>query len=320
MKISCFELKQTGVLQPVNAEEVSGRWRAGDGAFWVDLDSYEVAQLKEWLDALDLPRFIKERCLDIGKSTQMVLLPEYAFLEITVFSDDELSSLTNVGMLCLKNLLITLHPEPIHNLEKVHRSIDELKLKDISTSGLLNILLLIQANEAAAAARAVQASLTAMDKRMDEDPDSVDLDEILAAKQAVSGVIAVSQEQKECFEVLDGAETAVLDFTKLRGSMQLLVSTAGSVNRHADRMERRLVDLRQRYNTNQQDKTNHRLAVLTVISAVFLPLSLLAGIWGMNFTLMPELQLSFGYPLALALMVLIAGGLAWFFYTRGWFD
>jgi hypothetical protein len=140
-------------LQPVNAEEVSGRWRAGDGAFWVDLDSYEVAQLKEWLDALDLPRFIKERCLDIGKSTQMVLLPEYAFLEITVFSDDELSSLTNVGMLCLKNLLITLHPEPIHNLEKVHRSIDELKLKDISTSGLLNILLLIQANEAAAAAR-----------------------------------------------------------------------------------------------------------------------------------------------------------------------
>jgi magnesium transporter len=320
MKISCFELKQTGVLQPVNAEEVSGRWRAGDGAFWVDLDSYEVAQLKEWLDALDLPRFIKERCLDIGKSTQMVLLPEYAFLEITVFSDDELSSLTNVGMLCLKNLLITLHPEPIHNLEKVHRSIDELKLKDISTSGLLNILLLIQANEAAAAARAVQASLTAMDKRMDEDPDSVDLDEILAAKQAVSGVIAVSQEQKECFEVLDGAETSVLDFTKLRGSMQLLVSTAGSVNRHADRMERRLVDLRQRYNTNQQDKTNHRLAVLTVISAVFLPLSLLAGIWGMNFTLMPELQLSFGYPLALALMALIAGGLAWFFYTRGLFD
>ncbi len=320
MKTSCFELKQTGVLQPVNAEEVSGRWRAGDGAFWVDLDSYEVAQLKEWLDALDLPRFIKERCLDIGKSTQMVLLPEYAFLEITVFSDDELSSLTNVGMLCLKNVLITLHPEPIHNLEKVHRSIDELKLKDISTSGLLNILLLIQANEAAAAARAVQASLTAMDKRMDEDPDSVDLDEILAAKQAVSGVIAVSQEQKECFEVLDGAETAVLDFTKLGGSMQLLVSTAGSVNRHADRMERRLVDLRQRYNTNQQDKTNHRLAVLTVISAVFLPLTLLAGIWGMNFTLMPELQLSFGYPLALALMVLIAGGLAWFFYTRGWFD
>jgi magnesium transporter len=59
---------------------------------------------------------------------------------------------------------------------------------------------------------------------------------------------------------------------------------------------------------------------LTVISAVFLPLTLLAGIWGMNFMLMPELQLSFGYPLGLGLMALIAGGLTWLFYMRGWFD
>ncbi len=320
MKVSGFELKQTGVLEPVDAAEAAARWRAGDGAFWVDIDSYRAADLEAWLDAFDLPLFVTERCLDIGKATQMIPLPEYAFLEITVFSDDELSSLTNVGMLCLKNFLITLHPEPIHNVEKIHRSIDELKLKDVSTSGLLNVLLLIQANEAATAARAVQASLIAMDERMDKEPGSVDLDEILAAKEAVSRVIAVSQEQEECFEVLAGAETEALDFSNHLSSMKLLISTAGSVNRHADRLENRVVDLRQRYNMYQQDKTNHRLAVLTAISAVFLPLTLMAGIWGMNFTIMPELQLSFGYALALGLMVLIAGGLTWFFYLRGWFD
>ena len=320
MRVTCFELKQTGALEPVDAEEATARWRAGDGAFWVDIDSYQAAHLEIWLDAFDLPPFVTERCLDIGKSTQMIPLPEYAFLEITVFSDDELSSLTNVGMLCLKNFLITLHPEPIHNVEKIHRSIDELKLKDVSTSGLLNVLLLIQANEAATAARAVQASLIAMDERMDKEPGSVDLDEILAAKEAVSRVIAVSQEQEECFEVLAGAETEALDFSNHLSSMKLLISTAGSVNRHADRLENRVVDLRQRYNMYQQDKTNHRLAVLTAISAVFLPLTLMAGIWGMNFTIMPELQLSFGYALALGLMVLIAGGLTWLFYLRGWFD
>jgi len=241
MKVSCFELKQTGVLEPVDAEEAAASWRVGDGAFWVNLDSYQTADLEAWLDTFDLRPFVTERCLDIGKATQMIPLPEYVFLEITVFSDDELSSRTNVGMLCLKNFLITLHPEPIHNIEKIHRSIDELKLKDISTSGLLNVLLLIQANEAATAARAVQASLIAMDERMDKDPGSVDLDEILAAKEAVSRVIAVSQEQEECFKVLAGAETEALDFSNLRGSMRLLISTAGSVNRHADRLEKRVV-------------------------------------------------------------------------------
>jgi len=195
-----------------------------------------------------------------------------------------------------------------------------LELKDISTSGLLNVLLLVQANEAATAVRAVRDTVDAMDKRLDKDPGSVNLDEILAAKDALSRVIAVSEEQEACFQVLAEADSDALDFSNLGGLMNLLTAMVGSVNRHADRLEKTVADLRLRYNLNQQDKTNHRLAVLTVISAVFLPLTLLAGIWGMNFILMPELQLSFGYPLALGLMVLIAGGLTWFFYMRGWFD
>ena len=320
MKFNCFELKQTGVLQPVKAEEALGRWRAGDGAFWVDIASYTATDLEKWLDALDVPHFAEERCLEIGNATQMIPLPEYAFLEITVFSDDQFSKTTNVGALCLKNFLITLHPEPIHSIETQCRSTDELELKDISTSGLLNVLLLVQANEAATAVRAVRDTVDAMDKRLDKDPGSVNLDEILAAKDALSRVIAVSEEQEACFQVLAEADSDALDFSNLGGLMNLLTAMVGSVNRHADRLEKRVADLRLRYNLNQQDKTNHRLAVLTVISAVFLPLTLLAGIWGMNFILMPELQLSFGYPLALGLMVLIAGGLTWFFYMRGWFD
>ena len=320
MRVSCFELKQTGVLQPVDVEEALGRWRAGDGAFWVDIESYTATDLEKWLDALDLPHFAEERCLEVGNATQIIPLPEYAFLEIKVFSDDQFSKTTNVGALCLKNFLITLHRDPIHNIERRRRSIDDLKLKDFSTSGLLSVLLLIQANEAATAGRAVRTAVIAMDKRMDKNPGSVSLDEILAAKEAVSRVIAVSEEQEECFKVLAGAETDALDFSNLHGSMQLLTAMTGSVNRHADRLEKRVVDLRARYNMHQQDKTNHRLAVLTVISAIFLPLTLLAGIWGMNFMLMPELKFSFGYPLALGLMALIAGSLTWFFYMRGWLD
>ncbi len=50
------------------------------------------------------------------------------------------------------------------------------------------------------------------------------------------------------------------------------------------------------------------------------PITLLAGIWGMNFEIMPELGLSFGYPLALGLMALIGTGMFLFFRKGGWFD
>ena len=320
MDISCFELKESGALETADAVEATARWRAGEGAFWVDLKRYKAVDLETWLDALDLQPFVKSLCLDIGKTTQMIALPDYAFLEVTVYADDELSRLANVGALCLENLLITVHPEPVYTIEKKRQWVGELELKDISTSDLLIVLLLIQAREADEAVHAIQNDVTALEERMERDPGSVELEEILDARSAVSKVINVSEEQDECFEVLAAAKTGALDFTNLGGAMKQLVATARSVNRRADRLEKRVTILRQRFEMAQQDTTNRSLAILTVISAIFLPLSLLTGIWGMNFDTMPELHLSFGYPMALGVIAVIGAVLSWFFYKRGWFD
>ncbi|MFA9562644.1 MAG: CorA family divalent cation transporter [Nitrospirota bacterium] len=46
----------------------------------------------------------------------------------------------------------------------------------------------------------------------------------------------------------------------------------------------------------------------------------MAGIYGMNFTNMPELQASYGYFIILGFMALLGGGLGIFFYVRGWFQ
>ena len=64
----------------------------------------------------------------------------------------------------------------------------------------------------------------------------------------------------------------------------------------------------------------NRLSRLTVISAVFLPLTLIAGIYGMNFDTMPELHVAFAYPLTLTIMVIIATVMIWRFRAGGWFD
>jgi magnesium transporter len=59
---------------------------------------------------------------------------------------------------------------------------------------------------------------------------------------------------------------------------------------------------------------------LTVITAIFMPLSLLAGIYGMNFVHMPELNWSFGYFLVLVVMVTTGIGLYVYFKRIGWLD
>lgn len=65
-------------------------------------------------------------------------------------------------------------------------------------------------------------------------------------------------------------------------------------------------------------RTNHFVTRLTVISALFLPLSFLVGVYGMNFQTMPELQLKYGYGGFWILVVIIVGGLSFFMKRRGW--
>ncbi|MCC5636458.1 magnesium/cobalt transporter CorA [Nostoc sp. CHAB 5844] len=72
------------------------------------------------------------------------------------------------------------------------------------------------------------------------------------------------------------------------------------------------------------NKMNEIMKLLTVVSAIFIPLTFVAGIYGMNFNTekspfnMPELNWYWGYPACLALMVAIAASLLILFWRRGW--
>jgi magnesium transporter len=73
------------------------------------------------------------------------------------------------------------------------------------------------------------------------------------------------------------------------------------------------------------NKMNEIMKLLTVVSAIFIPLTFIAGVYGMNFDRsksplnMPELDWYWGYPFCLGLMAATAGFLIFFFWKRGWF-
>ncbi len=73
------------------------------------------------------------------------------------------------------------------------------------------------------------------------------------------------------------------------------------------------------YLSSMSNKMNEVMQVLTVVSTIFIPLTFIAGVYGMNFEYMPELKTRWGYFGCLGLMAAIAGGLIFFFWRRGWF-
>jgi magnesium transporter len=77
-------------------------------------------------------------------------------------------------------------------------------------------------------------------------------------------------------------------------------------------------DLRDYYATSISNRMNETIKVLTIISTIFMPLTFIAGIYGMNFRIMPELDWKYGYLFSLALMAGVAFGQLYFFRRMGW--
>lgn len=66
------------------------------------------------------------------------------------------------------------------------------------------------------------------------------------------------------------------------------------------------------------NRTNDIMKVLTIFSAIMLPLTFIAGLYGMNFDNIPELHTTYGYFVVLGVMVLVGVGMLMFFWRKGW--
>ena len=60
------------------------------------------------------------------------------------------------------------------------------------------------------------------------------------------------------------------------------------------------------------------MKVLTVVSSIFIPLTFIVGVYGMNFKYMPELEYPYGYYTVVGVMIIIGIAMLAYFIKRGW--
>jgi len=74
------------------------------------------------------------------------------------------------------------------------------------------------------------------------------------------------------------------------------------------------------YLSSVANRQNEVMKILSIVAAIFLPLTLIVGVYGMNFVNMPELQWSYGYYVVLGFLVLAIVFAMWLFWSRGWIN
>lgn len=293
---------------------------AGSG-LWIDLERPSVEELKTFLTPLDLHPLIFEGFLDPAASPLIAPYKKCLFIRLPFLQTE---GLEDDGYLCailMRNAMVTVHASPAPAVEKLTAEFSTTMR--FQTAGISTVLFhiidrLVDDDMASALSSARQTE--ALAEQMEDGSSALLIDELRRLKRRAARMEDTLEEQRFCVTSLQAAETGFLDIASLHLHFRDTLAHLEYALTSAARQQAHLAELHQHHLLNLQERTNRRLQILTILSSIFMPLTLIAGIYGMNFRHMPELYWTYAYPTVLVAMLAIAGLLLWNFYRKGWFD
>jgi magnesium transporter len=143
------------------------------------------------------------------------------------------------------------------------------------------------------------------------------LNEILTAKSSTLRVRRILLPQREVFEHLAHDDLSTIP-TEARIYFQDLYDHISRFTELVDSMRDLVQSTMTTHLTISSNRLNEVMKVLTIISTIFMPLGFIAGVYGMNFDYMPELQWRWAYPMIWVIFLTIAGSMLLYFRRRRW--
>lgn len=320
--VNCFRISDTRQLTPCDFESAAQATRNVNSCVWIDIQDVETVELEEKLEKLDVKGLGRRLCLEARDRPGYYPISNLTFLVIPVLATaGDFHVVEHVAFLARKNLLLTLRDARAVRLYRtitLQESADWLP--DVSVVGLVASFMIALSLESLKRMSELRDSIIILEERMDRKADSVKMKEISHKRSELLTLESVVSGQLPVIQALIASDRASLKLESIREYFICAVANLQAIDRSLDWLEGRIDVIRSMVDMQAQDRTNRRLGRLTIVSVIFLPMTFLAGIWGMNFEHMPGLKNPIGYPIALASMLLIAVGIYFYFRWKGWLD
>ncbi|KAL7429980.1 hypothetical protein ACHAXM_001952 [Skeletonema potamos] len=298
-------------------------------SYWIDIETppRSTEELSEFLYQLRLPSFFVSILSEPTTWTSEVVALQ--FISLAIFqilpADPDSDEIAHVALLSMPRLLVTFSTFPKNEeadglYHLVHQYMKQReRVPEPTNSGLLLAWLQFHVRRTATALRKLRVRAVEMDSELDSDFQNFDFEDLVDAKDCLLSVLSVAEEQQGIIHALSAAEkgTEGFDFSNCSAALSVLEAHASSNERLSSRIDKHLNELRERIMAHREDNINQKMALLTVLSAVFMPLTLLSGIWGMNFESMPELEMEGAYQKALLGMLMLALCMVYSFKRAG---
>lgn len=166
---------------------------------------------------------------------------------------------------------------------------------------------------------AIAEEVEELEKEIFARPRSEQLERVLGLRRRLATLRRAMLPHRQVFSHLGNSGTVFVDEHStlyFRDVYDNVLRLGDAIDAQRDQ----LTSVKDTYLSAVAQRTNDVMKVLTLFSAVLLPVTFIAGVYGMNFDRIPELHWSYGYFGALGLMAAVAGGMIWWTRRRGFWD
>lgn len=327
------------VLTPDVLQAKADELKAGPDVLWIDLSNPEPAEEK-----LVFEDFLRIHTLSLEDVTRLRRepdspphfpkveeFPDYLFVIVNPLVDRFLDSIrtampfhresaggtTQLSAVLTRHVLITHHYERLSCIESLKGFLSRHEGQaERGPDFLFHLVLDTLVDQYAPAVDHFDDTLDNIEPQVFEKPTQESYMQLLRMKKKIIQLRKTMIHEREVLARLSRGEFHLVDEREMvyyRNVYDHLVRFSELIENSRDMV----TDLMQTHLAATSNRLNSIMKVLTMISTVVLPMTLVAGIYGMNFEHMPEIKWLWGYPFALTLMAATGvAGYLWFRWTK----
>ena len=324
MPIKAYYLAPDGNLRyELTEEEIVQAYESKQGLLWVDVYETTEDDGRFLEQSLHFHHLAVEDCIStnihppkIDDFGQHIFIIVHGINHVTA---SDIVETAEVALFLGENFVVSNHNFPLYSIKAVQQMVEEDgRVMKRGTDFLAHAIIDTLVDNVMPTIDQMTDVAEEIEEEIIRRPQQNVLDGILKLKRSSLKVHRVMSPQREVLNRLSRGEFPVIKTEAqifYRDVYDHVVRIEDLNQTILDRSDNALAT----YLSSVANRQNETMRVLSVVATIFLPLTLLAGIYGMNFDYMPELHWRWGYFMVLGVILLVVLIVIWRFWASGWF-
>ena len=300
------------------------KYRDKNSITWLNIDGlHNIDLMKEVADKFDLEHLILADVMNTQGRPKVQEYDNCIFISLKMLQQDpqtDLITVENLSLILTKSVLISFQERKGDVFEPVRERIRKQKkrIRNGGTDYLTFALLDIVIDNYIYIISILGEKIETLEENLLQDPKQDIIDQINMYKRELNFLRKNIKPAKEMVLGLSKMESEFID-ERTDVHLKELQDNINQAAESSDSYREILSDQLNIYHTTISSKLNDIMKFLTIFSVIFIPLTFIAGIYGTNFDVVPELHYEYSYFIMWGIMLMVAIGMLIYFRRRKWF-